>query len=56
MHNTYDDFLDRIKKDNIKTNYCIKNNIKLYRIKYDKIKDVKEWIEENKSLFEQGGG
>lgn len=29
-----DRFLDAIKKDNIKNNFCIKNNIRLLRIKY----------------------
>ncbi len=33
---------DTIKKDNIKTTYCLKNNIKLIRIKYDNIQNILE--------------
>lgn len=36
-----DDFNDRVKKDNIKNNYCKVNNIKLIRIRYDEnIEDI----------------
>ena len=33
-------FKDKIRNDQIKTNFCKKNNIPLLRIKYDKIKFI----------------
>jgi very-short-patch-repair endonuclease len=40
MFNNKSDINDIIKKDNIKTNYCTINNIKLIRIKYTEFGDI----------------
>lgn len=40
LHKTEDNFLESIKRDELKINYCIKNNIKLYIIKYNE--NIKE--------------
>ena len=43
---------DQQKRDKIKDDYCLDNNIKLYRIEYNKLKDVEDWIKNNKCLFD----
>jgi len=51
FYKTYDQFEDRLKKDSIKTNYCKDNNIKLYRIEYNKLKDIENWVKDNREIF-----
>lgn len=46
-------FEDRIKKDKIKTDYCIKNNIKLIRISYKQFSKIESILIENKIIPSQ---
>lgn len=40
-------------KDNVKISFK-NNNIPLYRIEYNKISDIEDWIEKNKELILNG--
>jgi very-short-patch-repair endonuclease len=51
FYKTYDDFLKTQYRDSIKTNYCEENGIKLFRIKYDSMKDIEDWIETYKEII-----
>jgi len=51
FHKTEENFKIRKIRDGIKTNYANENNLKLYRIEYNNIKDIKNWIQENKEAI-----
>lgn len=53
--NTKESFYNRKERDNIKNNYCIQKNIKLYRIPYfdiDKINNLEDIFQDK---YEVGG-
>ena len=51
IHKTYENFLDKQNKDKLKEEYCDKNGIKLYKPYYNKVEDIKKWINTNKGMI-----
>jgi len=47
----YSNFLKCVYRDSIKTKYCKDHDIKLFRIKYDDIKDIEGWIDKNEQFI-----
>lgn len=49
----FDDYLNRVKCDNIKTTYCIKNHIPLLRISYKEQKQIDELIKDFMETYDK---